>query len=217
MVEAYTTRPGKDRVDGANPLCVIWREHATSDNVKITIWSEPTAQKMQQGGRRRAFVEAAADCETVAELRELWKSKAAGPWRNLRSRRGGACSRSTRRTALRLCAAQGGHRRAGAAAPPAPVPVSEPAVEIVSEDEDLLARCRWPRERRRRAAARAMRATRATRTTSRRLRSTRRTSPRRRRRRAEDEPADDDDMEDAEAPELLFREDDVVFARDGRD
>ena len=28
---------------------------------------------------------------------------------------------------------------------------------------------------------------------------------------------EDDDMEDAEAPELLYREDDVVFARDGRE
>ena len=75
VVAAYTTRPGKDRVDGANPLCVIWREHATSDNVRITRWSEPTAQKMQQGGRRHAFVEAAADCETVAELRALWEEE----------------------------------------------------------------------------------------------------------------------------------------------
>ena len=74
-VEAFTTRPGKDRVDSANPLCAIWREHTkSSDDVKITIWSEPTAQRMQIGGGRHAFVEAAAECETVAELRQVWKS-----------------------------------------------------------------------------------------------------------------------------------------------
>ena len=67
-VEAFTTRPGNDRVDGANPSIVIWREHATSDNVPITRWSTPTAQKMKHGGRRHAFVEAAADCTTIGEL-----------------------------------------------------------------------------------------------------------------------------------------------------
>ena len=165
-VEAYTTRPGKDRVDGANPLCVIWREHATSDNVRITIWSEPTAQRMQIGGRRHAFVEAAADCKTVAELRALWEEQ--GSWT---LEKFAFASRWVLIT-IDTPAARQDYARLKAAIEGLPAPVSEDEAEdaplqLVDESDDS-------------APLPALVATRATRTTSRRLRSTRRTRTARR-------------------------------------
>ena len=135
VVAAYTTRPGKDRADGANPLCAIWRAHTkTTEDVKITIWSEPTAQKMKHGGGRHAFVEAAADCETVAELRALWEEE--GCWT---LEKFAFASRWVLIT-IDTPAALQDYARLKAAIEglpaPAPVPISEPAAEmIVSEDE----------------------------------------------------------------------------------
>ena len=221
-VEAFTTRPGKDRVDGANPLCVIWREHTkSSDDVPIRIWA-PTAQKMKHGGRRHAFVEAAADCTTIGELRQVWEQHGE-PWnleKYIGASKWGVFTIDTPRALrdyARLKAAIEGRPA------PAPVPISEPAEEIVSEDEDALALLPLAEESDDDAPLPAGEGD------------------------EDDEPpppvdeenvaeaapppleddeddedghavapspAEDDDME-AGAPELLYRENDVVFARDG--
>jgi hypothetical protein len=199
VVPAYVTKPGEDAVDGRNPLCAIWRVHTkTSDDVKITIWSEPTAQRMQIGGRRHAFVEAAADCETVAELRALWEEQGcwtlekfafASRWGLFTIDTPAACQDYARlKAAIEGLPAPVSEDEAEDAPLPladendddAPLPApeadegDEPAPPV--DEEDVAEAAPPP---------------------------------------LEDEPADDDAMEEAGAPELLYRENDVVFARDG--
>ena len=131
-VEAYTTRPGNDRVDGTNPLHAIWDEHAT-DDVRIARW-EPTAQRMQPGKSKHKFFVAAAHCKTVGELRRVWESQDR-PWRLWKFL---FASRWILFT-IDTPAARQDYARLKAAIEglpaPAPVPISEPAEEIVSEDE----------------------------------------------------------------------------------
>ena len=127
-VEAYTTRPGNDRVDGTNPLHAIWDEHA-SDDVRIARW-EPTAQRMQPGKSKHKFFEAARDCKTVGVLRRVWAQQDR-PWRLWKFLFASRWILFTIDTAAarldyaRLKAAIEGRPA------PAPIPISEPAVEMV--------------------------------------------------------------------------------------
>ena len=144
-VEAYTTRPGKDRVDGANPLCVIWREHATSDDVDHV----GNRRRRVKPGRRRPAEARRRDRREprVRESRAGW-TRAAFRWP-----RWGLFTIDTRRRRLR--AAQGGHRRAAGAG----VRGRGRGRRCAAGPRTTTTRCPRPR---------------ATRATSRRLRSTRR-------------------------------------------
>ena len=133
-VAAYVTKPNEDDVDGRNPLHAIWSKHATSDDVRIARW-EPTAQRMQPGKSKHKFFVAAAHCKTVGELRRVWELQGR-PWRLWKFLFASRWILFTIDTAAalqdyaRLKAAIEGRPA------PAPVPISEPAVEmIVSEDE----------------------------------------------------------------------------------
>ena len=206
-VAAYVTKPNEDDVDGTNPLHAIWSKHATSDDVRIARW-EPTAQRMQPGKSKHKFFVAAAHCKTVGELRQVWESQGR-PWRLWKFLFASRWILFTIDTAAaRLDYARLKAAIEGLPAPPAPVPISEPAVEmIVSEDEaedesdddaplpagegdedDEDEPLPPPVDEENVAEA---------------------PPP------LEDEPADDDAMEDAEAPAPLFRADERVWATDG--
>ena len=131
-VAAYVTKPNADDVDGRNPLHAIWSEHATSDDVRITR-RLPIAQQMTQNGRRHKFFVAAADCKTVGELRRVYELQG-WPWileKFLFASKWVIFTIDT--PAARLDYAR---LKAAIEGLPAPVPISEPAVEmIVSEDD----------------------------------------------------------------------------------